>query len=103
MSAFGSARNSDDGVGIENGRALHPGAHRVARTKLLGLPGAQRLQRVGGQHKGNPVEFFGQKARHGCVPGVGMHDVDLREVLHLRQVQGQGIDGGLELGVAARR
>src|SRR5271156_207345 len=55
----GALGDGDDGVGVEDGGALHPGAHGVAAAKLLGFPGAKRLQRMGGEDEGDAVEFFG--------------------------------------------
>jgi len=95
---LGSVRDGDDGIGVEDRRALHPGTHRIAGAKLLGLPRAQRFQAVSGQHKGDAIELFGEEAGHRRIPGVRVDDVDLRELLHLHEVQCQRIDGGLELG-----
>ena len=78
---LGALGDGDDCVGIEDGRALHPGAHGVAAAELLGLPGAQRFQRVGGENKGHAVEFFGEVAGHRYVPGMGVDDVDALSAL----------------------
>ena len=94
-------RDSDDRVGVENRGPLHPRAHRVAAAELLCLPCAQRLQRMGGQDKGNAVEFLRQVAGHRHIPGMRVHDVDSFEGLDLRQVQAEGLKSAFELSFGA--
>ncbi len=93
---FGAVRDGDDGVGCEDGGALHPGAQGVAGAQLLGLPGAQGLERMGGEDEGDAVELFGKEAGHGHVPGVGVDEVDLAELFHGAEVEGEGVYGGFE-------
>ena len=93
---LGAVGDGDDGVGVEDGGAFHPGGERVAGAELLGLPGAQGFERVGGEDEGDVVELFGEEAGHGDVPGVGVDDVDLAQFLHGGEVEGEGVDGGFE-------
>ena len=98
---FGAVRDGDDGVGFEDRGALHPRAHGVAGAELLGLPGAQRLERVRGEHEGNVVELFGEKAGHRDVPGMGVADIDAFERLDLGEVQAEGFERALEFAGGA--
>jgi hypothetical protein len=83
---FGAVGDGDDGVCVEDGSALHPGGEGVAGAELLSLPGAEGLKGVGGKDEGDSVEFFGQEASHGDVPGVGVDDVEAVEVEILEEV-----------------
>ncbi len=98
---LGAVGDGDDGVGVEDGGALHPGAEGITGAKLLGLPGAQRFERVRGENEGNVVELFGEEARHRDVPGVRVDDVQLVEVEVLEQVEREGFERAFELGVGA--
>jgi hypothetical protein len=98
---LGAVRDGDDGVGFEDGGTLHPGAHGVAGAELLGLPGAQRFERVRGEHEWGAVEFFGEEAGHGDIPGMGVADVDALERLDLGEVEAEGFERALELAGGA--
>ena len=91
--------DGDDGVRVEDCGLLHPGAHRVAAAELLGLPGAQRFERVGGEDERDAVELFGQETGHGDVPGVRVNDVDALESLDLGEVEAEGLKRALELAL----
>src|SRR5208282_883691 len=92
-------RDGDDRVGIEDGGAFHPGTHGVAAAELLGLPSAKRLQRVGGEDKGNAVELFGEEAGHRDIPGVSVDDIDAVESLDLGEVEAEGFERALEFAL----
>ena len=92
---FGALGDGDDGVGGVDGGVLHPRRHGVAAAELLGFPGAEGLEGVGGEDVGRAVEFFGEEAGHGDVPGVGVDDVDL-ERLDLEEVEAEGFQRGGE-------
>ena len=62
--------DGDDGAGSLVGGLLHVGGQAVAAAELLGLPGAQRLQRVGGDDVRDVAEERGHVARKVGVPGV---------------------------------
>ncbi len=92
---FSAVGDGDDGVGGVDGGVLHPGGHGVAAAELFGFPGAEGLEGVGGEDVGDAVEFFGEEAGHGDVPGVGVDDVDL-EGLDLEEVEAEGFERGGE-------
>ncbi len=92
---FGAPGDGDDGVGGVDGGVLHPGRHGVAAAELLGFPGAEGLEGVGGEDKGDAVEFFSEEAGHGDVPGVGVDDVD-GEGLDLEEIEAEGFQRGGE-------
>src|SRR5215470_6189823 len=93
---FGAFGDSDDGIGIEDGRAFHPGTHGIATAKLLSLPRAERLKGVRGKNKRNLIKLFGKEAGHRRVPSMRMDDVDAGEGFHLRQIEAQSLESTFE-------
>ena len=87
-----SLGNGDHGVGLLDGGALHPCAEMVGVAQLLDLPGAQRFERVDGQHVGHAPELAGKQAAHIGVPGVAVDHIGIQVVLRHRQAAGEGID-----------
>ena len=75
----GALRDGDDGIGIVDGRGLHPRAHGVAAAELFSLPRAQRFQAVRGQDKRDAEELFRQESGHRNIPRMGVDDVDVRD------------------------
>ena len=78
---LGLVGDGDDGAGLLDRGALHPGAQVVGAAELLNLPRAQRLERVDGQHAGHAPELGGEDAGHVRIPGVAVHQVGVEPVL----------------------
>ncbi len=75
MSRAHAVGDGDHGVrGLHRG-ALRPARQGVPAAELLGLPGAQRLQRVRGQHVRDAVEQLAEVPGQVGVPGVRVHQV----------------------------
>ena len=93
--------DGDHGVrGLDRG-ALGPAGQGVAAAELLGLPGAQRLQRVRGHHMRDAVEQLGEMAGEVGVPGVGVDQFAALQLGGHRQVDGEGaqrVVGAVESG-----
>jgi hypothetical protein len=92
---LGALGDGDDGVGGVDGGVLHPRREGVTAAELLGFPGAEGLEGVGGEDVGGAVEFSGEESGHGDVPGVGVDDVD-GEGLDLEEVEAEGFQRGGE-------
>ena len=111
------------GVGLQDVRA-HPGADRdhrvggleggplgprrqlVAAAELLGLPRPVRFERVGAHHVRDAVQQPGQVPGQVGVPGVGVHQVDLGDRRHHRQVGAEDPQRGVRprrVGLGVRR
>ncbi|CAM5506652.1 hypothetical protein STENM327S_08348 [Streptomyces tendae] len=67
------AGDGDHRVGRLDRGALGPAGQAVPAAELLGLPGSQGLQGVGGHHVRDAVEELGEVAAEVGVPGVGVH------------------------------
>ena len=65
----------DDGIGVLDGVAFRPTRHLIATAELLGLPGPQRFEGVGGQDVWNVVQASGEMPGGTGVPGVRVRDV----------------------------
>lgn len=83
----------DHGVGGLDRGPFGPARERVTAAELLGLPGPQGLQRVGGDHVRDAVEQFGEMAGEIGVPGVGVDEIAVRQRRGHRQVDGEGAQG----------
>ena len=75
-----------DRVGRLERGALAERRQRVAAAELLGLPRAQRLERVHGGHVRDAVDELRQVAAEVRVPGVAVHEVGVRGARRHRQV-----------------
>jgi hypothetical protein len=82
--------HGDDGVRVLDAGALAEARQGVAAAELLALPGAQRLQAVGGDHVGDVVDQLGEVAGQVRVPGVAVHEVDAGDPGGDQQVGGDG-------------
>ena len=63
-------RHGDDRVGAAQALLLAPRRHGVAAAELLGLPGTERLEAVGGGDVGDAVEQLREVPAEVRVPGV---------------------------------
>ncbi len=88
-----AVRDGDDGVGRLDRGALGPAGQGVAAAQLLGLPGAQGLQRVRGHDVRDAVQQLPEVAREVGVPGVGVEQVAPFQGRRHRQVDGEGAQG----------
>ena len=70
-----TVRHRDNRAGGLIGGFLHVGGQAVATAELLSLPGAQRLERVGGDDMGNVAQQRGHVASEVRVPRVRVHEV----------------------------
>src|SRR3984957_13358842 len=86
---FGAHGNSNHSVCIKNRSPLHPRAHRITAAELLGLPGAERFKAMGREHERDIKKLLGKKSRHGDIPRMRVHDVDLGQSLHLYEIETQ--------------
>ena len=68
-------RYRDHGVGGLQRGAFDPGRQIGTAPELLALPGPEGLERMGGDHEGNPVEQLEQEAAEVGIPGVTMDDI----------------------------
>ena len=78
--------DGDHRIGGEQAGALAEEGEGVATTELLGLPGSERLQAVGGADVGHAPDQLGQVSRQVRVPGVRMDEVDPVQTVRHGQV-----------------
>jgi len=95
------AHGDDAGRSLVGG-ALDPRRHAVAAAELLLLPGAQGLERVGGEDVRDPVQEPADVAREVGVPGVGVDDVDPGRGVHHLEIDAERLDGGVGAQQGAR-
>ena len=103
MSLLHPRADRDDRVGRLERGALDPAGDAVAAAELLGLPGAQRLEAVGGHDVRDAVQELGEMAGAVRVPGVRVHEVGSGDILGHLQVDAERRErriGGRQLTAA---
>ena len=92
----------DDRVGGLDRGALAERGQRVPAAELLGLPRAQRLEAVRGDHVRHAVQQLGGVAGEVRVPGVAVHDVGARAAGRHLQVDAHRAQRGVRAGQLGR-
>ena len=93
-----TVRHRDNRAGGLIGGFLHVGGQAVATAELLSLPGAQRLERVGGDDMGNVAQQRGHVASEVRVPRVRVHEVRPLTRRGDLEVDAQGPQGRVRSG-----
>ncbi len=66
--------NGDHGIGLGDAVVLDPGAEVIGVAELFHLPRPQRLQRMGGQHKGDTPQLLRHESAELDIPGMAVDD-----------------------------